>query len=201
MTVTVLLADDEKLIRTALATLLPLDADIELVAEAGTGEQAVEGFHEHHPDVVVLDIEMPGVSGLEAAERILADHPGQAVLMLTRHARPALLRRALRLGVRGFLGKDADPAVIADAIIRLASGGRCIDDSVSVRALIDDCPLTAREQDVLRITREGYSVEDIAVTLHLSAGTVRNYLSDAIRKTPYSTRHEAARHAHERRWI
>lgn len=199
--ISVLLADDEGLIRSALATLLPLEGDIRVVAEVADGAAAVAAFVEHRPDVAVLDLEMPELDGLDAAGRILADHPDQAVVILTRHARPGTLRSALRLGVRGFVGKDTEPAVIAGAIAEVAAGGRFIDGNVSAQALIEDCPLTERERDVLRVAGDGYSVKDMARILHLAEGTIRNYLSSAIQKTHTTTRHDAARHARERDWL
>lgn len=201
MTISVVLADDEGLIRTALATLLPLEGDIAVVAEAADGHEALAAFTEHRPDVLVLDLEMPGLDGLDVAGSVLADHPEQPILMLTRHARPGMLRSALKLGVRGFLGKHSAPDTIAEAIAHVAAGGRHVDSSVSAQALIDDCPLTEREKDVLRVASDGYSVADIARILHLAPGTVRNYLSSAIGKTHTSTRHDAARYAREQGWI
>lgn len=198
---TVLLADDERLVRSALATLLPLEADVQVVAEAGTGQEAVERHREHRPAVAVLDLDMPDGDGLDAATRILRDDEGAAVLILTRHARPGTLRRALRVGVRGFLGKDADPARIAEAVLELAAGGRVVDPALATRALVDDCPLTPRELDVLRVSAQGHPVRDVAALLHLSPGTVRNYLSSAIQKTHATSRHEAARTARARDWI
>lgn len=201
MSIRVLLADDERLIRTALATLLPLEGDIDVVAEAETGTAALAAFGEHQPDVVILDLEMPELDGLAAASRILTEAPEQAVMILTRHARPGTLRSALRAGVRGFLGKDSDPAVIAAAAAEIAAGGRYIDANISAQALVDDCPLTDRERDVLRVTSEGYSVRHMAQILHLAEGTVRNYLSAAIGKTHTSTRHDAARCARQKGWL
>lgn len=201
MTVRVILADDEGLIRSALAALLPLEGDIAVVAEASTGREALRAFETVRPDVVILDVDMPEGSGLEVAEEILAARPEQAVLILTRHARPGTLRYALRLGVRGFLGKDAEPAVIASAVIALADGGRHIDGELMTQALISDSPLTEREQEMLHLTLEGLSVAQISERLSLSAGTVRNYLSQAIQKTPEDTRQRAAEYARARRWI
>ena len=201
MTVSVLLADDEGLIRSALATLLPLEADIDVVAEADNGVDALARYEELRPDVAVLDLEMPGLSGVDVATKLLAEDPERAVVILTRHARPGTLRSALRVGVRGFVGKDADPKLIASAVTDVAEGGRYIDPIVSAQALIDDCPLTERELDVLRVAVDGYSVSEIAATLHLAEGTVRNYLSNAIQKTGSRTRHEAARTARERDWL
>lgn len=201
MSIRVLLADDERLIRTALVTLLPLEGDIEVVAEAETGTAALAVAAQHQPDVVILDLEMPELDGLAAATRILREKPEQAVMILTRHARPGTLRSALRAGVRGFLGKDSDPSVIAAAAAELAAGGRYIDANISAQALVDDCPLTDREIDVLRVTGEGYSVQDMAKILHLAEGTVRNYLSAAIGKTHTTTRHDAARYARQKGWL
>ncbi|MDN4479465.1 response regulator transcription factor [Demequina muriae] len=201
MTIRVVLADDEGLIRTALATLLPLEGDIEVVAEASDGYQALAAFKEHLPDVLVLDLEMPGLDGLDVAGAVLSEHPDQSILMLTRHARPGMLRSALKLGVRGFLGKHSAPDTIAEAIAHVAGGGRHVDPSVSAQALIDDSPLTEREKDVLRVASDGYSVTDISKSLHLAPGTVRNYLSSAIGKTHTTTRHDAARYAREQGWI
>lgn len=198
---TVVLADDEVLLRKALGALLPLEGDIAVLAEAEDGEAAVRAVAEHEPDVLVIDLEMPGVDGLAAVERIRAARPDQVILMLTRHARPGVLRKALRLGVQGFVSKAAEPSHIATVIATLHAGRRWVDPDVSALALVDDCPLTEREVDVLRATSEGYSVADIAVRLHLAQGTVRNYLSNAMQKTQTRTRHEAARYAREHDWL
>lgn len=201
MTVSILLADDEGLIRSALATLLPIEGDIRVIAEASTGTEAVSAFDRLRPDVAVLDLEMPERNGLDVARHILTTAPGHAVLILTRHARPGTLRDALRIGVRGFLGKDADPAIIATAIAEVAAGGRYVDATITAQALINDVPLTEREKDVLRVASDGYSVQDMASILHLAPGTVRNYLSSAIGKTHTTTRHDAARYAREHDWL
>jgi two-component system, NarL family, response regulator DesR len=198
---TVVLADDEALLRKAMAALLPLEGDITVLAEASDGEEAVAETLRHHPDVLVIDLEMPNVDGLGAVATIRRERPGQVILMLTRHARPGVLRKALKLGVQGFVSKSAEPAHIATVIATLHSGKRWIDPDVSALAVIDDCPLTERELDVLRVTSEGYSVADIAARLHLAPGTVRNYLSNAMQKTQTQTRHEAARYAREHDWL
>ncbi|WP_020664790.1 response regulator transcription factor [Amycolatopsis benzoatilytica] len=198
---TVVLADDEALLRKAMAALLPLEGEITVLAEAADGEQAVRAAVAHRPDVLVIDLEMPTVDGLGAVARIRRERPEQVILMLTRHARPGVLRRALKLGVQGFVSKSAEPAHIATVIRTLDEGKRWIDPDVSALAVVDDCPLTAREVDVLRATREGYSVADIAAQLHLAEGTVRNYLSNAMQKTQTRTRHEAARYAREHDWL
>ncbi|WP_431869792.1 response regulator transcription factor [Nocardiopsis eucommiae] len=199
--ITVVLADDEALLRKALAALLPLEGEITVLAEAHDGEAAVAATLEHRPDVLVIDLEMPGVDGLGAVDRIRRELPDQVILMLTRHARPGVLRRALRLGVQGFVSKSADPAHITSVIGTLHGGKRWVDPDVSALAVIDDCPLTEREIDVLRATRDGYSAADTAARLHLAEGTVRNYLSNAMRKTQTRTRHEAARYAREHDWL
>lgn len=197
----IVLADDEVLLRKALAQLLPMEGGITVVAEAADGAEAVEATLAHRPDVLVIDLEMPGTDGLAAVASIRKDHPDQVVLMLTRHAKPGVLRRALRLGVQGFVSKAAEPAHIAEVIGLLHEGRRWIDPEVSARAVIDDIPLTARELDALRLTSEGYSVADIAERLFLAEGTVRNYMSSAMHKTQARTRHEAARYARERDWL
>ena len=199
--VRVVLADDEALLRAALASLLPLDGDIEVVAQAEDGSAAVAATLRERPDVLVIDLEMPGMDGIEAVAAITAEVPGQTVLMLTRHARPGVLRRALKLGVQGFMSKSADPEQIAEVIRTVHSGKRWIAHDVLEASVVDDSPLTDRELDVLRETREGYSVKDIARRLHLAAGTVRNYLSSAMQKTATSTRHDAARMARDRGWL
>ncbi|RFU20079.1 response regulator transcription factor [Geodermatophilus marinus] len=199
--ITVVLADDEVLLRSALASLLPLEGDITVLAEASDGAEAVQATLAHRPDVLVVDLEMPGVDGLAAVADIRRVLPGQVVLMLTRHARPGVLRSALRLGVQGFASKAAEPAHIASVIAALHDGRRWIDQDVSAAAIVDDSPLTDREVDVLRVTREGYSVAEIATRLHLAPGTVRNYLSSAMQKTQTRTRHEAARYAREHDWL
>ncbi|GLW12793.1 DNA-binding response regulator [Microtetraspora sp. NBRC 13810] len=198
---TVVLADDEALLRKALAALLPLEGEITVLAEAEEGEAAVQATLRHLPDVLVIDLEMPGMDGLAAVAEIRRARPEQVILMLTRHARPGVLRKALKLGVQGFVSKSAEPAHIVSVIATLHEGKRWIDPDVSALAVIDDCPLTDREIDVLRATRDGYSVAVIATRLHLAEGTVRNYLSNAMQKTQTRTRHEAARYAREHDWL
>ncbi|MFC9650780.1 MULTISPECIES: DNA-binding response regulator [unclassified Streptomyces] len=198
---TVVLADDEALLRKALASLLTLEGEITVLAEAQDGETAVQATLRHRPDVLVIDLEMPGVDGLGAVARIRRERPDQVILLLTRHARPGVLRKALKLGVQGFVSKSAEPAHITSVINTLHEGKRWIDPDVSALAVVDDCPLTDREIDVLRVTRDGYSVADIAARLHLAEGTVRNYLSHAMQKTQTRTRHEAARYAREHDWL
>lgn len=198
---TVVLADDEALLRKALAALLPLEGEITVLAEAEDGETAVAATLRHEPDVLVIDLEMPRVDGLGAVTEIRRARPQQVILMLTRHARPGVLRKALKLGVQGFVSKSAEPAHITSVIKTLHAGKRWIDSEVSALAVVDDCPLTDRELDVLRATRDGFSAADTAARLHLAEGTVRNYLSNAMQKTQTRTRHEAARYAREHDWL
>ncbi|KAB1659701.1 response regulator transcription factor [Pseudoclavibacter chungangensis] len=197
----VVLVDDEQLLRAALAALLPLDGTIEVIAQADSGTEAIAATLRHEPDVLVIDFEMPGTDGLEAVAAIRAERPEQRVLMLTRHARPGVLRRALKLGVQGFMSKSADPEDIVEVIRALHGGGRWIAHEVLEASVVDDSPLTDREADALRETREGYAVTEIAKRLHLAPGTVRNYLSSAMQKTAATTRHEAARIARDRGWL
>lgn len=197
----VVLADDEQLLRYTLGALLTLDGSIAIVGQASDGAEAVTVAVRERPDVLVIDLEMPGADGLHAVESIRRQVPDQKILMLTRHARPGILRRALKAGVRGFMSKSADPELIGDVIHRLHEGGRWVDHDILEASMIDDSPLSDRELDALRETLEGYSVKEIAARLHLAPGTVRNYLSSAMQKTHTSTRRDAARHARSRGWL
>jgi two-component system response regulator DesR len=197
----IVLADDEQLLRYTLGMLLALDGAITVVGEAADGAEAVTAVLREQPDVLVIDLEMPETDGLHAVEAILRDAPAQKILMLTRHARPGVLRRALKAGVRGFMSKSADPELIGDVIRRLHEGGRWIDHDILEASVIDDSPLTERELDALRETQEGHSVKEIAARLHLAPGTVRNYLSSAMQKTHTASRQDAARNARARGWL
>ena len=197
----ILIADDENLLRRAIASLLDLEDGIEVVAQADNGETAIILTRETTPDVVLLDLEMPGLDGIDTASRILEERPGQPIILLTRHGRPGVLKRALKAGIRGFLGKTVDPERLAQIIGDVYEGKRYIDSEISTAAMIDDCPLSERELDVLRLTLDGLSVREMSLSLHLASGTVRNYLSAAMQKTGTASRHEAARLARERSWI
>ena len=197
----VLIADDENLLRLALGSLLELEDTITVVAQADNGADAVTLTREHSPDVVLLDLEMPGLDGIDTATAILAENPAQAIILLTRHGRPGVLKRALNAGIRGFLAKTVEPERLAQIIGDVHAGQRYIDSEISTAAMMDDCPLTDRELDVLRLTGEGFSVREMSARLHLASGTVRNYLSSAMQKTATASRHEAARRARERSWI
>ncbi|THV26547.1 response regulator transcription factor [Glycomyces paridis] len=197
-----LIADDETLVREALAVLLGLEADFAVVAQADNGADAVELAAEHRPDVAVLDLEMPPRDGLWAAERIRERSPETRLMLVTRHARPGVLRRALAAGVSGFVPKTTPAESLARIIRDIAAGRRYIDPDIAATALTEDrSPLTDRELDLLRATRGGGTIEEIAAELHLAPGTVRNYLSTAMRKLDKRTRHAAARHAWEQGWI
>lgn len=197
----VLLADDENLLRLALAALLDLEDGIEVVAQADNGTDAVALTRRHDPDVVLLDLEMPGLDGIAAATEILRERPDRAIVLLTRHGRPGVLKRALAAGVRGFVGKSIEPERLALVIADVHAGRRYIDSDISLAAMMDDCPLTDRELELLRLTAQGRSVREMSAALHLASGTVRNYLSAAMQKTGAASRHEAARRARERSWI
>lgn len=197
----VLIADDENLLRVALSSLLELEDNISVVAQADNGTDALALALLHSPDVVLLDLEMPGLDGIDTAAAILEHLPGQPIILLTRHARPGVLRRALAAGIRGFLGKTVDPGRLATIIADVHAGQRYIDSEISMAAMMDDCPLTERELDVLRLTADALSVREMSAALHLASGTVRNYLSSALQKTGTSSRHEAVRRAREHNWL
>ncbi|MEV7887914.1 response regulator transcription factor [Streptomyces sp. NPDC002817] len=197
-----LLADDEDLLRGALVALLSLEDDLTVVAEAATSTDAVRLALEHRPDIAVLDLEMPPTDGLRAAEEIRAARQDIHVVIVTRHARPAVLRRALAAGVRGFVPKTTPAARLAEILRDIAAGRRYVDPDIAASALTeDDCPLSERELEVLRAARTGASVAEIATQVHLAQGTVRNYLSAAMSKLGATTRHAAAHHAWQQGWI
>lgn len=197
----VLVADDEVLIRGAVEALLGLEEDIEVLPGASTGDAAVAAAREHRPDVCLLDLEMPGLDGVDAAREILRSIPAKVVIF-TRHARPGVLRRALAEQVAGFVPKSTPAEQLADVIRQVAAGRRYVDPEIAASALTAErSPLTDRELDVLREGRRAGRVEDIAAALHLAPGTVRNHLSSAIGKLGVRTRQEAAQRAWEAGWI
>ena len=198
----VLLADDEHLIRVALAQMLDLEDDIEVVGQAATGPEAVARAHALLPDVAVLDLQMPGLDGIAAAARIAETLPGCGCLIVTSHGRPGLLKRALSSGVRGFLPKTTSAQTLATAVRAVAAGGRYVDPGLAAEAMaLGDSPLTARETAVLEAASDGAPVEEIARRTHLAAGTVRNYLSSAAMKLAAANRHEAVNAAQRMGWI
>jgi two-component system, NarL family, response regulator DesR len=200
--VRLLLADDQALIRRALAVMLELEEDFEVVATVGSGDEAVAAARAHRPDVALLDIDMPGIDGLAAAAVLAQEVPECRSLILTTFGRPGYLRRAMESGAYGFVVKDAPPEQLADAIRRVVSGERVVDPALAAATLASGVsPLTGRERDVLVAARSGATVADIAARLFLSEGTVRNYLSAAIAKTGSRNRAEAVRTADERGWL
>jgi two-component system response regulator DesR len=196
----VLIAEDQTMVLGALAALLELESDIEVVGRARDGRDALAQVDDLQPDLVLTDIEMPQMTGLELAGA-LQDRDGCRVVILTTFGRPGYLRRALDSGVMGYLLKDAPAEQLADALRTVHRGGRVIDPELAAQAWTERDPLTDRERQVLRMAGEGASSGDIASTLHLTHGTVRNYLSEAIGKLGAANRVEAARMARQKGWL
>ncbi|MCT2007968.1 response regulator transcription factor [Micrococcus lylae] len=197
----VLVADDEVLIRGAVEALLALEEDVEVLPGVSDGTAAVAAAQEHRPDVCLLDLEMPGLDGVEAAQQILRSVPTKVVIF-TRHARPGVLRRALAEKVSGFVPKSTPAEELADVLRQVAAGKRYVDPEIAATALTgEQSPLTERELDVLRVGRTAHRVEEIAQALHLAPGTVRNHLSNAMAKLGVRTRQEASQRAWEEGWI
>jgi two-component system response regulator DesR len=197
-----LIADDQSLVRGALAALLSMEDDFEVVAEVGRGDEVVGAALAAKPDVALLDIEMPGIDGIAAAGALRSELPSCKVIVVTTFGRPGYLRRAMEAGASGFVVKDIPADQLADAIRRVQAGLRVVDPALAAETLATgESPLTARERDVLVAARGGGTVADIAKLLFLSDGTVRNYLSSAIGKTGARTRVEAARVAERRGWL
>ena len=195
------LAEDQAMVRGALAALLRLEHDLDVVAEAGDGPSAWAAVEAHAPDLLVTDIEMPGLTGLDLALKLQAAGSATRVVILTTFARAGYLRRALEAGVRGYLLKDAPSDQLAAALRAVHAGGRAIDPQLAVAAWGEEDPLTERERQVLRLAGEGVKSADIAGRLHLSQGTVRNYLSEAIGKLGAANRIEAYRVARAKGWL
>lgn len=198
----VLLAEDQTMVRGALAALLALEGDIEVVGEVGRGDEVLSTALATRPDVVLLDIEMPGGDGLTATGQLHARLPSCRVLILTTFGRPGYLRRAMESGAVGFLLKDAPAAQLAAAVRKVMAGERIVDPALAMAALSEGSnPLTERERDVLAVAASGATIAEIAATLVLSEGTVRNYLSEAMQKLGARTRVEAARVAEQKGWL
>jgi two-component system, NarL family, response regulator DesR len=198
----VLLADDQALVRGALAAMLGLEPDMEVVAQVGSGAEVVPAALRAGPDVALLDVQMPGGDGLDAATALRAALPTCRVVVLTTFGRPGYLTRAMRAGAAGFVVKDAPPEQLADAVRRVHAGLRVVDPVLAAESLSTGTSLlTDRERDVLLAAADGATVADVAARLHLSEGTVRNHLSAAIGKTSARTRAEAVRLADERGWL
>ncbi|WP_405986244.1 response regulator [Streptomyces sp. NBC_00872] len=200
--VRVLLAEDQGMLRGALALLLGMEPDIEVVAQVATGDAIVDTALLSRPDVALLDIELPGISGLDAAALLRDEVPDCRVLILTTFGRPGYLRRAMEAGAAGFLVKDGPVDELAAAIRKVLTGETVIDPALAAAALsAGPNPLTAREREVLNASVDGATVADIAARLHLSESTVRNYLSSAIGKTGTRNRMEAVRAARRQGWL
>jgi two-component system response regulator DesR len=198
----ILIAEDQGMVRGALASLLELEPDLAVVAQVGRGDEVLDAAASQRPDVALLDIEMPGASGLEAAERLREQMPDVHVLILTTFGRPGYLRRAMEGGAAGFLLKDAPASELASAIRRAVDGERVVDPGLAAAALSQGAsPLTPREHEVLAESRRRSTVAEIAQALFLSPGTVRNHLSSVMQKLDARNRAEAVRLAEERGWL
>ncbi|MCX5142682.1 MULTISPECIES: response regulator transcription factor [unclassified Streptomyces] len=197
-----LLAEDQSMVREALAALLGLEPDIEVVAQVARGDEVLAAAREHGIDVALLDIEMPGMTGIEATAELRRALPDVKVVVVTTFGRPGYLRRAMESGADAFLVKDAPASQLAEAVRKVLAGERVIDPGLAAAALADGAsPLTERERDVLRTAADGSTNAEIAAELHLSQGTVRNYLSMAIQKMAARNRAEAVRMAREKGWL
>ena len=197
----VLLAEDQAMVRGALSALLAMESDIQVLGAAADGEEAWRELERLKPDVLVTDIEMPGLTGLELAQRIQRHALPVKVVIVTTFARAGFLRRALDAGVSGYLLKDAPAEDLAEALRKVQRGGRVIDPQLAIEAWSEADPLNDRERQVLRLAGEGLSAGEIAARLHLSQGTVRNYLSEAISKVGGKNRVDAARIARAKGWL
>ncbi|AIJ22041.1 response regulator transcription factor [Amycolatopsis methanolica] len=198
----VLLADDQAMVRGALATVLGLEPDIEVVGQVGSGDEVLAAAKETAPDVALLDVQMPGTDGLSAAAELHAALPSCRIIVCTTFGRPGYLARAMAAGAAGFVVKDSPPEQLVDAVRRVHNGLRVVDPALAAESLATGAsPLTPREHEVLRAASDGGTVSDVARRLHLSEGTVRNHLSAAIGKTGARTRAEAVRLAEERGWL
>jgi len=198
----VLIAEDQGMVRGALATLIGLEPDIEVVAQVARGDEVLGAALEVRPDVALLDIEMPGATGLDAAEQLAASLPSCRVLILTTFGRPGYLRRAMEGGASGFVLKDAPASELSSAIRRALRGERVVDPGLAAAALSQgESPLTPREHEVLSASRDHATVAELASALYLSPGTVRNHLSSVMQKLDARNRGEAVRVAEERGWL
>jgi two-component system response regulator DesR len=198
----VLLADDQALVRGALAAMLGLEPDIEVVAQVSSGDEVVPAAVDSKPDVALVDVQMPGKDGITAAGELHRALPSCRIVVCTTFGRPGYLSRAMAAGAVGFVVKDAPPEQLVDAVRRVHAGLRVVDPALAAESLATgQSPLTDRERDVLRVASSGSTIADVARLLSLSQGTVRNHLSSAIGKTGARTRAEAARVAEDRGWL
>jgi two-component system, NarL family, response regulator DesR len=200
--ITVLVADDQALVRGGIVAMLELEPDLRVVAEAGTGDEVLAEAVAKKPDVALVDVQMPGMDGLEAAAALRDRVPGCRVVICTTFGRPGYLTRAMAAGAAGFVLKDSPPEQLVDAIRRVHAGLRAVDPVLAAESLASGTsPLTERERDVLREARRGRTAAEIARALHLSSGTVRNHLSAAIGKTGAASGSDAARIADDNGWL
>ncbi|WP_295026276.1 response regulator transcription factor [uncultured Mobiluncus sp.] len=200
--ISVVLADDQALVRGAIAALLELEGDIEVVAQASNGRELLDAVQTHHPQVAVVDIEMPDLDGIAATKAITETTADTKTLILTTFGRPGYLKRALGAGAKGFMVKETPAEELAAAVRTIAAGGTAVDQKLATESLFEgDNPLTEREMEVLKIAEQGLKVQEIAARVYLSPGTVRNYLSSAISKTHADTSAGAARKARELGWL
>ena len=198
----ILVADDQSLVRGALVALLNLEPDLEVVAEVGRGDEVLAAVHQHHPEVVLMDVQMPGMDGLAAAAELMHHPDPPRVLVVTTFGRPGFLTRAMRAGVSGFVVKDTPADQLAEAVRRVHAGLRVIDPGLAAESVaLGESPFTPREAEVLQAAQDGAPVATIAQRVHLSEGTVRNHLSSVMAKTSTGTRAEAVRVAIDRGWI
>lgn len=197
----IVIAEDQRLLRGALASLLDLEDDLEVIGQAADGAEAWELIERLRPDVCLMDIEMPRMSGLDVAERLKAADSPCRIIILTTFARPGYFERAAKAGVNGYLLKDESSDKLAEAIRRVMAGHLEVSPELVFGSLREENPLTPREQDILRLAAEGRSAGEIALHLHLSYGTVRNYISETLNKLDVKSRIEAVRLAEEKGWI
>ncbi len=197
----IIIAEDQRLLRGAMASLLGLEDDIEVVGEAGDGEEALQLIGKLQPDVCLMDIEMPKLSGLDVAERLNASGSSCKIVILTTFARPGYFERGVKAGIQGYLLKDEPAEKLAESIRRVMQGHREVSPELVFGSLREENPLTAREQEILRLAAGGSSANEIAETLHLSYGTVRNYISETLGKLAVKSRIEAVKLAEEKGWI
>ncbi|MGO4681891.1 response regulator transcription factor [Microbacterium sp. 2MCAF23] len=198
----ILLADDQALVRGALATLLGLEDDFVVTAQVGRGDEVLDAALRHQPDIALLDVEMPGIDGLTAAAQLRQALPGVRIVIVTTFGRAGYLSRALSAGVSGYVVKDTPASELADVVRRVMRGETVIDAALATDALTaGPSPLTPRETEVLAAARDGGTISDVARILHLSEGTTRNHLSSAMQKLEARTRADAARIAQERGWL
>lgn len=201
-TIKILLADDQQLVREALSALLSLQADIEVVGSCGRGDQVLDLARQAQPDVILLDIEMPGMDGISVAQQLKEHHLPCRSLILTTFGRPGYLARALETGASGFMVKDTPASQLAEAIRKIHAGRRVLDPQLAAESLaVGPNPLTDREKEVLQAAKEGASIVTLAARLHLSQGTVRNHLSSSIAKLNAENRFDAAYRAQENGWL